>query len=172
MPKSVSIGTFDLPLDVKNIDDVLKSIDFDSDEQRIVCEDIVKSLEKDAANYIRNDRKVMIPFMGVFSADRYNATLSLKSKEIKEIKRTKGIDAANQFRYNLIFNMKSIIDNEDEEEKSLAKVRKNNDAFYKKYGMMYGAEAARAMMRCIMRLTPVEFNEEIEEQLQLIYNEE
>lgn len=172
MSKSISVSGYEFPLEVKDCDDVINSIKFDTEEERAICEDIIKTIEKNSANYIRNDRKVYIPYIGVFNINKYRIICKQNSKSIKEITKNKGAVEGKLFRNNIIRKISVSIEESDSKEKQINKSKKLNQKFYKKYAIIYGVEAAKAMLGAISKLVPINFDEETEEQLQIIYNNE
>lgn len=172
MSKSVPMLWYEFPLEVKESDDIIDSIGFETEEEKSVCEDIIKTLEKNAAECIRNDRKTYIPYMGVFTINKRQLACNKHAKKIKFITLNNGVAEAKIFTRKLMDAANYDIDLIADEEKQIAKVKRLNVKFYKKYGVIYGVEAAKAMLGAISRLAPVNFDEEIEEQLQTIYNNE
>lgn len=172
MSKTASIISFNLPLDVKESDDIIESLEFKNEEERIICEDIIKSLEKNIANYIRNDRRVYAPFMGVFSVNKYNLAHRNIGRDLKAICKAEGYAGKLKLNFAVVKRVKTIMNDADDNERMIHKVKKRNSKFYIKYAKMYGVEASKAMLGVIGRLTPINFDEELEEQLQILYNDE
>ena len=62
MSESVQIQGFDYPIVSKSINDIISEINFDSEEDKILCKDIVQFVEGNAAAYLLTDRAVLVPF--------------------------------------------------------------------------------------------------------------
>lgn len=171
MSESVQIQGFDYPIVSKSINDIISEINFDSEEDKILCKDIVQFVEGNAAAYLLTDRAVLVPFIGTFERMQIMEENKEINAKIFNIKQEQGEQAAREYRTKLYFDFVNERNIKKEQESKFDNIKTRNIKYYSKYAKMYGVETAREIIFAFCRLTPINFDEEIEEQLQIINNE-
>lgn len=171
MADIVKISNFDIPVTVKDKEDVFDELEFDSEEDRLICEDIIDFIEKNTASYLYQGISVLIPFIGTFYENPYSKAYKENSVKINKIREEQGEEAVKKFKQERLKEEFNFCTFEDKRQIKLNRLKKLNKRYYNKYAKIYGVDVAREMMFAFSRLEPIEFNEEVEEQLQLIYNE-
>ncbi len=171
MAESVQIQGFDSPIVSKSINDIMSEIDFESEEDKVLCKDIVQFVEGNAAAYLLTDRAVLIPFIGTFEFNEFKNEVGDRNAKIFNIRKEQGEQAAREYRREVYFKYLDKKNIKKQQDAKFDNIKTRNIKYYTKYAKMYGVETAIEIIFAFCRLTPINFDEELEEQLQIINNE-
>lgn len=171
MADIIKISNFDIPVTIKDGEDILEELEFDSEEEKLICKDIINFIEANTASYLYQGVSVAIPLIGTLYENPFSKVGRENNETFNKIKEEQGIEAAKKFKYQKVREEYKFNSIEDKLQIKVNKLKTINRKYYDKYAKLYGVDTAREMMFAFSRLEPIEFNEEIEEQLQLIYNE-
>lgn len=150
----------------KNISDILSDMDFEDEEEKILCESIITNLEKSAAASIREMKTVSLPYIGCLRINpikrRFRDAklhLSLMRKNMsKEDYKNYVRDTYRQFA----LEQKKI----DEEKLIMTRIKRCNKKKYEELYKKLGRNYANMFIYSIRLLTPIDFDAEWEEQYQ------
>lgn len=150
----------------KNISDILGEMDFEDEEEKILCESIITNLEKSAAASIREMKTVSLPYIGCLRINpikrRFRDAklhLSLMRKNMsKEDYKNYVRDTYRQFA----LEQKKI----DEEKLIMTRIKRCNKKKYEELYKKLGRNYANMFIYSIRLLAPIDFDAEWEEQYQ------
>lgn len=77
----------DIELEVKDTNDIISEIEFDTEDDMLICTDIIRSLEQYAAKNIKDDKTVQLPYIGSVRKDPVKKMFKEQKKELKAIRK-------------------------------------------------------------------------------------
>lgn len=147
----------------KNINDILNDIDFNNEDERLMCESIIDNLESYAAAEIRNMKIVSLPSIGCVRINPVKRKLRDAKLHLSTIRRITSKENYKQHVKELVSDFYQELNKKDAEKLIITKIRRHNkkkyDKLYKKYGKGY----AEMFIFAIKSLKEVPFDEEWEE---------
>lgn len=147
----------------KSMEDILKEIDFKSEEEELLCQSIITNIEKLTAKSLRELKAVSIPYIGCVRVNRVRKELSNKKLLLKTIRKRLSKEEYKQYMRDTVTEMKIKQEKEDKHRIFLTKLIRNNkekyETLYKKHGRAY----AELYIKSIEWMEIVPFDEEFEE---------
>lgn len=150
----------------KDTNDILNDMDFNNEDERLLCESIITNLEKDAASAIREMKTVSLPFIGCLRINPIKRKLRDAKLHLSLMRKNMSKDDYKQHVRDIVHEFGQEIDKADAEKLIMTKIRRNNkkryDELYKKLGRAY----AEMFIFSIRGLKEVPFDSEWEEYYQ------
>lgn len=152
----------------KDTNDILNDMDFNNEEERLLCESIINNLEKQAATEIRNMKIVSLPFIGCIRINPIKRKLRDAKLHLSVIRRNMTKSEYKQYIKDIVHEFGQEMDKSDAEKLIMKKIRSNNkkryDALFKRLGKGY----ADMFIFAVRKLKEVPFNVEFEELYQTL----
>lgn len=150
----------------KNTNDILNDMDFNDEDERLLCESIINNLEKDAAAAIREMKTVSLPFIGCLRINPIKRKLRDAKLHLSLMRKNMSKADYKQHVRDIVHEFGQEMDKADAEKLIMTKIRRNNkkryDELYKKLGRSY----AEMFIFSIRALKEVSFDAEWEEYYQ------
>lgn len=154
----------------KDTNDILNDMDFNNEDERLLCESIITNLEKDAASAIREMKTVSLPFIGCLRINPIKRKLRDAKLHLSLMRKNMSKDDYKQHVRDIVHEFGQEMDKSDAEKLIMKKIRSNNkkqyDNLFKKLGKGY----ADMFIFAVRKLKEVPFNEEFEELYQTLKN--
>ena len=145
----------------QDMDNVLESLDFANDEERLLCRNIIKNLEITAAKNFAKDLCVDIPYIGKLQKNLLHKAIVQSFKELKVARETLTREEYKEFKQELVHKKRNEIKTADLI-KSIKK--RTSNKHYKLWIKLYkskGEVYANAYIAMFKKLQVVKYNEEL-----------
>lgn len=159
----VEYGDSEYPIVVSEVNDVLDSIEFNSFEERCLCESIITEMDKEIANTIANGKVANIPFIGCIRRNPIRKAISDNRDTLRVIR--KGI-TKEQYKEHVRCIMNAArekIEKEDARKRFEKTFRNKNKKKYEQYYINYGRAYAETFIKALTWLEEVPFDIEVQE---------
>lgn len=147
----------------KDTNDILNDMDFNNEDERLLCESIITNLEKDAASAIREMKTVSLPFIGCLRINPIKRKLRDAKLHLSLMRKNMSKDDYKQHVRDIVHEFGQEMDKADTEKLIMTKIRRNNkkhyDELYKKLGRAY----AEMFIFSIRVLKEVPYSQEFED---------
>lgn len=152
----------------KNKNDILNEIDFENEEERLLCDDIINNLEKSIAEAVISMKTANIPFIGSIRINPVkrkfrNAKLSLSS-----VRKSLNKEQYKEHVRSIITDLNNKQHEEDRQKLVLKRIRSNNKKTYETIFKKCGRNYAELYIMSIYWLKEVRFDAEWEEHYQTL----
>ena len=151
---------------VKNRKDILNDIGFDNIEDKVLCNDIIKSLENFAADNIRNMKVVNIPMIGCVRINPIRRALRDKKLHLSLIRSNLTKEEYKNYVRDTIVELET---KQKAIDKYKARFNRIKSVYKKKYTLMYntiGKAYAELYITALTLFNEVPYDEEWEETYQ------
>lgn len=147
---------------VKN--DILDELDFENEEERLLCDSIITNLEKTASDTIRDMKVAQIPFIGCLRINPVKRKLRDAKLHLQSVRKSITKEQYKEHVRSYVIDLKERQIKEDRIKLVFTRIRRNNkkryEELYKKLGKVY----AELFIMSIYWLKPIEFDAEWQEQ--------
>lgn len=147
----------------KNTNDILNDMDFNDEDERLLCESIINNLEKCAAAGIREMKTVSLPFIGCLRINPIKRKLRDAKLHLSLMRKNMSKSDYKQHVRDIVHEFGQEMNKADAEKLIMTKIRRNNkkryDELYKKLGRSY----AEMFIFSIRALKDVPFDKEWQE---------
>lgn len=155
----------------KDTDDILNDMDFNDEDERLLCESIINNLERDAAAGIRDMKIVSLPFIGCIRINPIKRKLRDAKLHLSLMRKNMSKGDYKQYVRDIVTEFREDMEKADSEKLIMTKIRRNNkkryDEYYKKLGKAY----AEMFIYSIRLMKDVPFDREWEEHYQSLKGE-
>lgn len=151
---------------IKNRKDILNDIKFDSEKEKILCNDIIKSLENFAADNIKDMKIVNLPMIGCVRINPVRRALRDKKLHLSLIRQNLSKEEYKDYVRDTVIELK---EKQDAIDKYRIRFNKIKSTYKDKYAMLYnkaGRAYADMYIAAMTMFEEVPFNEEWEETYQ------
>ena len=93
----------------QDMDNVLESLDFVNDEERLLCRNIIKNLEINAAKNFAKDLCVDIPYIGKLQKNLLHKAIVQSFKQLKVARETLTREEYKEFKQELVHKKRNEI---------------------------------------------------------------
>lgn len=147
----------------KDTNDILNDMDFNNEDERLICESIINNLEKDAAAGIRDMKVVQLPFIGCIRINPIKRKLRDAKLHLSLMRKNMSKAEYKQHVKDIVHEFGKEMSKADAEKLLMTKIRRNNkkkyDEYYKKLGRAY----AEMFIYSIRVLKEVPYSQEFED---------
>ena len=171
MPSYTRTKTYDVPVITKDHKEIIGDMEFETEEERLTCLDIIGSLEKEASSELRAGKIVQLPYIGTVAFNEVNIAIKKNSDDFKAFRAKHNKEEYQNYVVNFVNNKKEELNSSDNARIEFIKAKQNASKIYQKIYLKQGKEAAHKFINIILRLKVVEFNQEIEDMYQQLENE-
>ena len=166
-----NIRLADLDYVSKTINDILEDINFDNIDDELLCRDIIEHLENTAAEEIKNDKCVQLPFIGSIRKNPLRKVLDKNREAFKLVAKNLSKEDAKAHYASVFQAKKDELRREDYEKAKLKEVRNKHKTKYEQYFTHLGPAHANMYLQSFLMLKMVEHDEEFEERMRELRNE-
>ena len=118
----------------KDYNDIIEEIDFDTEEEKLICTSIISNMEKFIANSLKNDKCVNIPYIGCV---RKNAVMQTVKKNKLNFKLAKTELTKEQYKEHVRSYIADTKEKQAKLDKDKLTYKKLKSKFNKKYKELY-----------------------------------
>lgn len=166
-----NIRLADLDYVEKNINDILEDIEFDNIDDELICKDIITHLETTAAEEIKNDKCVQLPFIGSIRKNPLRKVLDENRTAFKLVAKNFSKEDAKAHYASVFQEKKNELRLEDYKKAKLKEVRNRNKTKYEQLYTHLGPAYANMYLNAILMMRMVEFDQDFEDKIRELNNE-
>lgn len=166
-----NIRLADLDYVEKDINDILEDIEFDNIDDELICKDIITHLETTAAEEIKNDKCVQLPFIGSIRKNPLRKVLDENRTAFKLVAKNFSKEDAKAHYASVFQEKKNELRLEDYKKAKLKEVRNRNKTKYEQLYTHLGPAYANMYLNAILMMRMVEFNQDFEDKIRELNNE-
>ena len=147
----------------KTKDDILNELDFENEEERLLCDSIITNLEKNTSETIRNMKVAQLPFIGCVRINPVKRKLREAKLHLSAIRKNISKEQYKEHVRSYVIDLKEQQKKEDALKLIFIRIRRNNkkkyDIYYKRLGRAY----AELFIMSIYWLTEVPYSQDFED---------
>lgn len=166
-----NIRLADLDYVEKDINDILEDIEFDNIDDLLICKDIITHLETTAAEEIKNDKCVQLPFIGSIRKNPLRKVLDENRTAFKLVAKNFSKEDAKAHYASVFQEKKNELRLEDYKKAKLKEVRNRNKTKYEQLYTHLGPAYANMYLNAILMMRMVEFDQDFEDKIRELANE-
>lgn len=152
----------DFRIITKNKSDILNEMEFASEDDKLLCESIIDSLENTIFESVRGGLTVSIPYIGNLRKNQVYEELNKKSKNFKAIRSYLSKSEYKQFVSDTIIDIKEEQIKKDKIKQVLTNIKRINKKKYEKYYIDFGRAYAQLFLIAIYWLKEIPFDSEVQ----------
>jgi hypothetical protein len=156
----------------KNTDDILNDMDFENEEERILCESIITNLERTAATNIRNMNAVSIPYIGVLRINLVKRKFATSKLHLSLMRKNMTKEEYKNYVRDTVRGFAKEQKELDEKKLIITRIKRNNKKKYEEYYKKLGSAYANMYIEAIRLLKELPFDADWEEHYQSLKNKE
>ena len=160
---------YDKPVLTKDCQEVISEMEFESEEDRILCLDIIENLEHHAAEEMKADKAVQIPYIGSFKRNRMYEKIGKHRDEFKLFRSTHNVTEYKEFAGGIVGEIVKELDEIDEKRVEFVRMKQRARKLYQRIYLTKGKDAAHKIIEALLRMKPIPFDQEVEDYWQEIY---
>lgn len=150
----------------KDKNDILNELDFENEEERLLCDSIISNLEKTASDTIRNMKVAQIPFIGCLRINPVKRKLRDAKLHLRTVRNSLTKEQYKEHVRSYVVDLKEKQKEEDRIKLAFIRIRRNNKKKYEQLFKKCGRAYAELFIMSIYWLKEVSFNQEWEEHYQ------
>ena len=155
----------------KDTNDILNDMDFNDEDERLLCESIINNLEKDAAAGIRDMKIISLPFIGCIRINPIKRKLRDTKLHLSLMRKNMSKADYKQYVRDIVTEFREDMEKADSEKLIMTKIRRNNKKRYEMYYKKLGKAYAEMFIYSIRLMKDVTFDKEWEEYYQSLKGE-
>lgn len=166
--KEITRQIYDEKVICYEADDIIERLDFKSEEEALICRDIVNSVESIAAEFLKEQKPAFLPFVGTMSLAYGRLEVYKKKGEFYKMRKDVRLNIITKEEYK-VKCAKIINDSENNKERNqeylenLRTVRAFNQNNYRFIIHTKGLKAAEKYIETLASFKVVEFDQEVED---------
>lgn len=150
----------------KNKNDILNELDFENEEERLLCDSIISNLEKTASDTIRNMKIAQIPFIGCVRINPIKRKLRDAKLHLRAVRKSLTKEQYKEHVRSYVIDLKEKQKEEDRIKLAFIRIRRNNKKKYEQLFKKCGKAYAELFIMSIYWLKEVHFDVKWEEHYQ------
>lgn len=150
----------------KDKNDILNELDFENEEERLLCDSIISNLEKTASDTIRSMKVAQIPFIGCLRINPVKRKLRDAKLHLKAVRKSLTKEQYKEHVRSYVIDLKEKQIEEDRIKLAFARIRRNNKKKYEQLFKKCGRAYAELFIMSIYWLKEIPFDQEWEEHYQ------
>lgn len=166
-----NIRLADLDYIEKDITSIISEIKFEKEDDDLLCKDIILHLENTAAEEIKNDKCVQLPFIGSIRKNPLRKVLDSNREAFKLARKQLEKDDFKAYCAEVFKDKKDELRLEDYRKAKVKEIRNKYKTKYEQYFTHLGPAYANMFCNAILMMRMVEFDEEFEETYNRLRNE-
>lgn len=150
----------------KNKNDILNELNFENEEERLLCDSIISNLEKTASDTIRSMKVAQIPFIGCLRINPIKRKLRDAKLHLQAVRKSLTKEQYKEHVRSYVIDLKEKQKEEDRVKLAFTRIRRNNKKKYEQLFKKCGRAYAELFIMSIYWLKEVPFDKEWEEHYQ------
>lgn len=150
----------------KNKNDILNELDFENEEERLLCDSIISNLEKTASDTIHDMKVAQIPFIGCLRINPVKRKLRDAKLHLRAVRNSLTKEQYKEHVRSYVVDLKEKQKEEDRIKLAFARIKRNNKKRYEQLFKICGKAYAELFIMSIYWLKEVPFDAEWEEHYQ------
>ena len=163
---SINEADIEYPIISKNRNDILNDIDFENEEERLLCDSIISNLEKTASDTIRSMKVASIPYIGCIRINPVKRGLREAKLHLSDVRKGLNKEQYKEHVRSYVVELKEKQKEKDRIKLLFSRIRRNNKKKYEQLFKACGKAYAELFIMSIYWLREIPFNEEWEEHYQ------
>lgn len=147
----------------KNKSDILNELDFENEEERLLCDSIISNLEKTASDTIRDMKIAQIPFIGCLRINPVKRKLRDAKLHLRAVRNSLTKEQYKEHVRSYVIDLKEKQKENDRIKLAFARIRRNNKKRYEQLFKKCGKAYAELFIRSIYWLKEIPFDAKWEE---------
>lgn len=152
----------------KNKNDILNELDFEDEDERILCDSIITNLEKMASREISSMKVVQLPFIGCVRINPIRRKLRDSKLHLSAVRKSITKEQYKEHVRSFVLDLKEQQQLEDRLKLVFTRIRRNNKKRYEELFKTCGRNYAELFIMSIYWLKEVPYDDEWEYQYQLL----
>lgn len=152
----------------KEKNDILNELDFENEEERILCDSIISNLEKTAAEAIKSMQVAQLPFIGCVRIDPIKRQLRDAKLHLSAVRKSLTKEQYKEHVRTFIIDLKEKQKRKDKLKLLFSRIRSNNKSKYEYLYKKCGRAYAELFIMSIYWLKEIPYDDEWEYQYQLL----
>lgn len=152
----------------KNKNDILNEMEFETEDDKYICESIIANLEKDIADGLKDMKTVQIPFIGSIRINPVKRKLRDAKLHLSDVRKRMSKEEYKDYVRDLVADFKEEQKNIDKEKLIMNKIKSNNKTKYEELYKRLGKSYADMFLYSIRLLKEIPFDEEWENHYQFL----
>ena len=153
---------------VKNKNDILNEMDFENEEERVLCDDIITNLEKMIADSISSMKVAQIPFIGCVRINPIKRKLRDSKLHLSNIRKSLTKEQYKEHVRSFVIDMKEKQKQEDRNKVVFHRIRSNNKKRYEELFKRCGRAYAELFIMSVYWMKEVPYDADWEFQYQVL----
>lgn len=155
----------------KDINDIIEDLNFENEDDILITKDIINHLENTAAEEIKNDKCVQLPFIGSIRKNPLRKVLDKNRTAFRIASKQLSKEDFKEYTASVFQEKKNEMRLEDYKKAKIKEVRNKNKVKYEQYFTHLGPAYANMYLHAILMMRMVEYNQEFEDRLKELDNE-
>lgn len=155
----------------KRMSDILDDMEFEDLDERLFCESIISNIEKTAADMLRDNKVVNIPYIGCLRKDPLRRLFRENGAELKKLREQVNIGKYQDEVRSLVTRARISLARKDREKHYLKRIRQSNKKTYDELYIKLGYAYAEMFIFSLSLMRVVEYDEEFEEYYKQLIDE-
>jgi hypothetical protein len=151
----------DIDIESKNYKDIIKELDL-TDDDKIICESIIYSMEKYIIKNIKEDKTVQIPFIGCIRKNHIKAKLIEDKEELRLLRKTNNKETYKSIVRNKINSYKEELNKKDRDKLQIKKLISIYKKEYELYSKTIGVAFANMFIYGKTLFKDIPFDPEVQ----------
>lgn len=147
----------------KDKHDILNELDFENEEEKLLCDSIISNLEKTASDTIRSMKVAQIPFIGCVRINPVKRKFRDSKLHLSTVRKSLTKEQYKEHVRSYIIDLKEQQKEEDKLKLIFTRIRRNNKKQYEKLFKRCGRAYAEMFIMSIYWLKEVPFSQEFED---------
>lgn len=147
----------------KTKSDILNELDFEDEEERLLCDTIISNLEKTASDAIRDMKAVQLPYIGCLRINPVKRKLRDAKLHLSAVRKSLTKEQYKDHVRSYVVDLKEQLKEEDRVKLLFTRIRRNNKERYEQLFKKCGKAYAELFIMSIYWLKEVPFDAEWQE---------
>lgn len=152
----------ELNIDIKGFKDIIGEIEFETNDGALLCESIITSLERYAAQKLKEEKAVQLPIIGVLRKNPIKKVLKESRSELKMLRKTNDKETYKNIIRNKVYNAKIELKKLDDEKLHLTKLKSIYKKEYETFAKTIGTAFADMFIYSKTLFKYVPFDREVQ----------
>lgn len=132
---------FDFELVTKDIKDIIEELSYKNEEDALLCESIIKGIEKNAAKFIENNKVAQIPLIGCIRKSLFRKAIVEKSEVLRAVRKNSTYEEYKEYVREVAIDIKKQLSTDKAKKQMMNSIKRKNkkkyDELCKTLGLAY-----------------------------------
>lgn len=148
---------------VKDSNSLIEEINFQSEEEKLICNSIIDNMERCIATNLKAEKCVNIPYVGNLRKNQVNLAISKHKKNLSLVRKHM---TKEEYKEHVREYVKEAKDNQERLDKEKFELKKLRNKFKKTYTLLYtesGRTHAELYIKVMRWFKPVPFDQDVQD---------